>query len=306
MDLKIADKRIVVTGATGYIGSALVNALKPTNEVHVVARDADSARESLDLHSDQIHGDMLQPGLLVDLFRSIEPAVVFHLATNYEKIDSSSTVVATAQANVTFGSVVLDAASRLDSCDVVISGSHFQFPPDGRFATSFYAATKNALTDIASYFGETRGLRWIQTVFYDIYGPNDPRPKLINMLVRSVLGHVDVALPDPQPLHHFVFIDDALEALVSSAAHLGANSSMSGESVFVTSDELLTPSDVLAVVADVAEIVPIVSPDPFVLPEGAIMVPTSGPRPNGWQPSVTLSDGIRRVIAEADEREKIG
>ncbi len=297
MTTGIAGERIVITGATGYIGSELVAKLHALNDVHLLVRDPAAARDLHDLPREQVHAILDEPGSIAALFQRIAPNLVFHLATQYERQDDSEKVGPMVDANVRFGSLVLDAASHVPDCPVVVAGSHFQFAGRPGRSASFYASTKNALCEIAAYLQEARDLRWIQPVIFDVYGPGDTRPKLVNILIDRISSGQPVSLPDPEPLHHFVYIDDVIEALISSALELRSDESVSGSSVFLTSDELVSPSVVLDEVASVLEIDPIVSSQHFEMPPGSIMVPFAGARPDGWRPVVGLGEGIERILS---------
>jgi len=302
MTFVITGERVAVTGATGYVGSVLVPRLRERNDVHVFARDGAAARSLLGLPGDQVHTDLESPGAIADAFERIAPTVVFHLATHYERKDDSANVARMVDANVRFGSLVLDVASKLSKCDVVVTGSHFQFAGRERRSASFYAATKNALGEIARYLQEARGLRWIQPVLFDVYGPGDTRPKLINILIDRVSAGEPVSLPDPEPLHHFVYIDDVITALAASVQQLRSDSTADGRSLFVTSEALLSPTAVLKEVSAALGIDPIVSSQHFDLPPRSIMTPFEGPRPDGWHPRVGIRDGIERILDTVDRR----
>jgi len=266
------------------------------NDVHVLARDVTTARTQLGLADGSVHaiGDGSAP--IDAVFEQIDPTVVFHLATDYQRHDDSSKVASMVDANIRFGSLVLDAASARPGCEVVVAGSHFQFAGGPGRPASFYAATKNALCKIADYLQEARGLRWVQPVIYDVYGPGDTRPKLVNVLVDRVTAGESVRLPEPEPLHHFVYVDDVVAGLVAAAGDLRSDRSSSGSSVFLTSDELKAPSDVLGAVAGVLGVEPLISPEHYELPPRSIVRPFEGPRPDGWQPTVTLLEGINHVV----------
>lgn len=297
MTTGIAGERIVITGATGYIGSALVSTLRELNEVHLLVRDPAVAGSLHDLPREQMHAILDEPGSIAALFERIAPNLVFHLATQYERRDDSEKIGSMVDANVRFGALVLDAASRLPDCPVVVAGSHFQFAGAPGRSASFYASTKNALCDIAEYLREARGLRWIQPVIFDAYGPGDTRPKLVNILIDRISSGQPVSLPEPQPLHHFVYIDDVIGALIASARELRSSDSASGSSVFLTSNELVPPSTVLDTVASVLGVDPVVSTEHFEMPPTSIMVPFEGPRPEGWRPTVSLSEGVEKILS---------
>jgi nucleoside-diphosphate-sugar epimerase len=292
----ILNERIVVTGATGYIGSVLVAELRDHNEVHVLVRDIAGSSARLELPADQIHELTRASESLVGLFEQISPSIVFHLATHYVRHDDPAEIAEMVDANVRFGALVLDAASSHPICTVVLAGSHFQFAGAEHRPATFYAATKNALRDIAAYLQHSRGLRWVQVVLYDVYGPGDPRPKLVNVLIDRVVVGDTVTLPSPEPQHHFVYVDDVVAGLIASAIESRAGGIAPGESVFLTSDKFVTPSGVLDAVATRLGVQPVIDPKPYLLPPGSIMRPFEGTRPPGWAPQIDLKEGIGRTV----------
>jgi len=83
--LKLKDKSILVTGGAGFIGSHLVEALLPENEVTVLDNFSSGKREYLALHHNNpnfhlIEADLLLPGAMEKALTGVD--MVFHLAAN--------------------------------------------------------------------------------------------------------------------------------------------------------------------------------------------------------------------------------
>lgn len=297
MTLAMSGETVLVTGATGYIGSVLLESLRTDNDVHALVRDRRRDSGALETPGVRFHTfgpDLDEVETVVD---AISPGVLFHLATLYSRHDPAS-VSQMVDANVKFGAAVLNAVSHQSECDVVLVGSHFQFVGSPPVPSSLYAATKNALCEIAAYFGRERGMRWIQAVLYDVYGPGDPRPKLVTTVLNSLRTGEPLSLPEPQPLHHFVYVDDVVEALIAARVDLCSDLMTNGRSVFVTSNRPATPEELLATASRVAGVEPTLSDDRFKLLPGAPMRPIDGPRPKDWQPTVDLATGIERIRSE--------
>lgn len=287
------EQMILITGATGFVGRHLTRLLDQTATVVVLVRDGSAATEMFAGTGVQIH-ELGSQGV-VEILAEVNPDVVFHLATHYERSDpvDVSDMVA---ANLGFGVEVLNAASRLDNCRVVLGGSYLQTPGEGRYPVNLYAATKEALLPVARYFRETRGLPWTQVVLYDVYGPGNERTKVIPRVVAAVKEGQAIQISDPAPLHHFVHVDDVVSGFVAAAQMIADAHGGWPESVFLTSDDAIPPSRVVAVASEVLDTEAVISPEPYISPVSAIMVPCDGPRPPGWAPRVTLADGILSAV----------
>lgn len=293
MTLPTNGRAILITGATGYIGSRLVRSLAEAASVAILVRDRSTAMDEFADTGVEIHE--IGSRSIIEIFEDVDPNVVFHLATRYERNDPSD-VSGMVDANLGFGVAVLDAASRIDNCGVVLVGSHFQSPGQGRQPVNLYAATKEALLTVARYFEEARGLRWTQVVLYDVYGPGDPRDKLIPRVLTALRQGDQIRIPDPEPLHHFVYVDDVVSGLVAAAGTIADTGVESRESVFLTSDAAIPPSTVVAVASEALGVEACLSSEPYVPPPHTIMIPTDGPRPNGWTPRITLAEGISHTV----------
>lgn len=281
----------LITGATGFIGSRLTRSLAADAEVHIVARDPDAANHQFSDVSIRVHKASDVAVVIADL----APTTIYHLATRYERHDPVDPTAMRA-ANVVFGTQVLDAASRLDQCNVVLAGSFHQIASSSGGPTSAYAASKQELVDIAVDMSTKTGLRWIQTVLYEVYGPHDPRDKLVPNTIARIVQREQIQLPSAPPLLSFCYVDDAVSAFRCARRQLTTEHDAVGKSVFARVEPLVTPNEVVATVADVLGVAPVISPDPYIVPASTVMEPPDGPRPSGWQPVVSLRDGISRIV----------
>ncbi|MDR2723317.1 MAG: NAD(P)-dependent oxidoreductase [Cellulomonadaceae bacterium] len=284
--------KALVTGATGFLGGGLVSRLLSDGwEVDILIRDKDEARAdeliALGVGRAIVANDASSAHAAVT---EVAPDAIAHLATWYLKTHTPADIAGLVHSNVEFGTGVLDAASLLDA-RVVLTSSFFQFLGGRREPASLYAATKQALAEIASYYADKAQLDVRETIMYDTYGPGDARDKLVPLLARAAATGEPARLGSPHQAINLTYLDDVAAGL---AALMTAE-----EAPTLTSIRQATPTSVGEVASTLAELAG--HPLDISFREDA---PTSDlpftagdwPTPPGWAPQVPLVEGLRRTV----------
>jgi UDP-glucose 4-epimerase len=220
----------LVTGAAGFLGSALANRL--AREGHEVRglddlSAGDPARLSLDVHFTR--GDVTDRPKLWTLLQQVD--CVYHLAARvsvpesmlypreYNAVNVGGTVsVMEAMRDVGVQRVVL-ASSGAVYGDQQAQPLSESTPPDPR---SPYAVSKLA----AEYYVRTIGALWrIETVVlrvFNAYGPAQPlpaaHPPVVPHFLRQAARNGTLVIHGQgAQTRDFVYIDDVVEALVAAA-----------------------------------------------------------------------------------------
>lgn len=286
--------RILVTGATGFVGSALTHRLLDEGQdVAVVQR---SSSKSIDARCTRIDW-RADVGGFVDSIRDWNPRVVFHLATHFVAQHDVQDLPNALDANIALGTALLEAAQSTEST-VVITGSAWQHFEGAEYnPVSLYAATKQALFDIAVYYKQV-GTDVRELSLFDTYGPRDKRGKLISLLLDAAATGQTLDMSSGSQLIDLLFVSDAVEALLT-AASLPEPESMKAARFVARSGHPLTIRDLVRVI------------------EQAIRTPLSvqwGTRPDrpnemftnwefgnplpGWSPAIDLPEGIKACWAD--------
>ena len=286
--------RVLVTGATGFIGAALTRRL--LDDGHTVAVVQRQAAPSVDAPCTRVVWDGDATGF-IKAIESWKPNCVFHLATHFVSQHQTNDLSSLIDANVSLGTALLDACHTIGST-IVITGSSWQHVGGSSYHPfSLYAATKQALFDIAVYYKQV-GTDVREVSFFDTYGPGDKRGKLISLLLDAAASGETLDMSSGQQLIDLLYVSDAVEALLAAA-------------------RILEPESMADARLVARSCVPITIRDLVLAIERAIDTPVSvqwGKRPDrvnemltswefgnpipGWAPRVDLVAGIQGCWSE--------
>jgi nucleoside-diphosphate-sugar epimerase len=291
---------VLLTGGTSYLGLALAGRLTAAGHrvTAVVRPGSDVARlQRLDPPPRVVvhDGDTVS---LVEAVAAARPDVVAHLASAYRREHSVADVEPLVVSNILFGTQLLEAMHRAGCRRIVAAGTYFQhFDTDGYRPLNLYAATKQAFEDVLTYYVDAHRLEATTLVLYDVYGPGDDRPKLMNAIRKALVGGEPVSLADRAVEIDAVFVDDAVAALETAVGLLDHGALPGTHRFAVSSQERCTLSELVSTFEEVAgRSVPVVWGG-YPTPERSIVIPWTGPPLPGWEPRWSMRDGIRRFLA---------
>jgi nucleoside-diphosphate-sugar epimerase len=287
----MASPRALVTGATGFVGGHLVRHLVDDGwTVDALVRDpAAGLPEGVRVHP--------VPGAIEDLIAvvgELRPEVCFHLATAFRGVHVPEDIEPMVTANIGFGTALAEAVSQAGDCVFLNTGTVWQHYDARPYSpVSLYAATKQAFTDVLRFYEEVAGLPVVTLELTDTYGPGDPRPKLLPILVKAARAGTRLQMTEGTQLIDLLHVDDAVRALLATAT--GVPGSVFGAS----GGDTVTLRELVARFERVSGLEVAVEWGVRAARPREMMRPwmVSGPPP-GWSPQVTLDDGIRALLAE--------
>lgn len=298
--------RALVTGASGFIGSRLVCALRAEGwHVEVLARaGSDMSRVSA---AATVHvADGVTTEELTRIVGLAEPTVVFHLASCFVAEHKPHQVGELMQSNVEFGAHLLEAMAAHGRRLLVNTGTAWQhFHTEGYSPVCLYAATKQAFEAIAQFYVEVHGLRCITLKLSDSYGPGDPRKKLMALLQQVAETGQPIDFSAGEQMVDLLHIDDVVRAFLMAADRLRRGEASGHERYALTTDAMVPLKELIAQFEAACG-------RPLAIRLGArpyrareVMLPWSaGDRLPGWTARVPLADGLRQMVqAGAGERQ---
>lgn len=291
-------RRAMVTGATGFIGSHLINHLSADGwEIAVLARPIAAALLNLNPAVGKVY---VYTGTTEDIIESVadfKPDTVFHLGSLFLATHNSSQVEPLIASNILFGTRLLEAMKVAKVAALVNTGSSWQNYCSTTYKpVNLYAATKQAFDDILSYYAEATGIRATTLRLFDSYGPGDKRRKLLRLLLDCLRTGEPLAMSPGEQVIDLVYVDDICRALLCAAD--AAERQKAGTSVYAVSGGCRrTLRDVVATLEEAAGRSIPVQFGALPYREREVMNPWVGPPLPGWEPRIDLLSGFQLLLA---------
>jgi nucleoside-diphosphate-sugar epimerase len=290
----VAPARILLTGATGFIGSRLLPLLNG-HEVLCLTRDAQKLPALNGVKP--LPADLTMPDSYRAAVTRFAPQWCFHLA--WEGLPDYS--AERCRANLAAGIALFDTLAASRVARVVVAGSCWEYGAASAAVDEnrpgvdcgIFAASKDKLRRHLASLAQDSGFdyRWARVFF--AYGAGQRSGSLIPLCHAAYSSGREPEIRSPDQAQDFIHIDDVargLKALAAGEIESGVYNVGTG-----------TPETVGHVVNIVAA--HFGRPAPFSESPPAAgfwadMAKTT--RASGWRTSIPLADGVRRTLAALD------
>ena len=281
---RYSDRRILVTGATGFIGTRL-------------CRQLQTAGARVEQVSRSLGADLSDPEVADAAVARTRPQSIFHLASQVTGSRDVNQVLPTLQSNLMSTVNILLAAQRHGVDRVVCVGSMQEPDPPASVPNSPYAAAKSAATAYCRLFSALYGLSVTVARVFMVYGPGQRDttkvlPYVVSQLIRG--QHADLSTCG----HPFdwVHVQDVVDALLA----IHETRELHGAVVDVGTGHLATVRDVLCRAADLLDSRALLRfgalPDRLGEPVCVADVEATFQQ-TGWRCKTDLSTGIADTVA---------
>jgi UDP-glucose 4-epimerase len=295
-DRVFVGRRVLVTGASGFIGSHLCRRLLRLGaEVHALSRKVQP--ETGDgLRWRRADGCDFQEMML--LFKDIKPEFVFHLAGHVMGSPAFEHVLPTFHANLQATVNLLTAAAETGCRRIVLTGSlnEPEIAQGETFPSSPYAASKWAGTGYARMFHALYGLPVVIARVFMVYGPDQKDlGKLIPYVTLSLLREQAPRLSSGAREIDWIYVDDVVEGylMLAQAPGLEGATVELGSGVLVTIREIGERLE--KIVGARAKIIFGALADRPMEPHRIARVAETYER-LGWKPRTSLDEGLKKTV----------
>lgn len=206
--------KILLTGATGFVGKNLLPKILVANQVAILVRDK---KKALDLFSNQIIKiiDINDPNYITKI-QEFDATVVIHLATFLQsKVRNEENIIKYVNSNILFGTQLLNALVGTNLKYFVNIGTCLEYRNNCSelFSSDLYSATKTAFRSILSYYQNLIGFKWLNVIPFSIYG--DGAPKIVlDFICESLLSKEPIRFTGGHQIIDLVHIENVVDFFI--------------------------------------------------------------------------------------------
>ena len=212
--------KILLTGATGFLGSHLTRALveKKYTVIGLKRRTSDVSRLS-DLEKAVTFFDVEDS--LDHLFES-HPNIdmVIHVATNYGNQGEALSEIL--MANVILPLRIMELALMRKKCVFINTDTFFCKAEEDYPHLNGYITSKKLFYRLAVKSAETLKCSFVNIRLEHVFGPGDGLFKFTSSIIRKMLDDVpEIKLTSGEQLRDFVYVDDVINAYLKIISSIG-------------------------------------------------------------------------------------
>jgi len=295
-------RRVLVTGATGFIGRRLTAMLVDAGAdlwAGLIPEESAGSAAQLPSSARRLTIDVRDADSVAQAVAKASPEIVFHLAAI--GVSEASVGARDALAVNTGGTInLLEALRERKVGRILLVGTSYEYGArqarEGLDPFSFYGASKAAAWAFARAYWRALGIPIVVARPGQVYGPGQPGHTLIAAAVRAALAGSDFAMTHGEQSRDFVFIDDVAGGLLALAAAPG----IEGLSLDLGTGVMTAIREVVQAIWAMTRAQGKVLAGELPARAGeamevAVDAETTA-KHTGWRASVSLEEGLRRTI----------
>ncbi len=304
-------KTILLTGASGFLGSHLLEALLKQHYKVVILKRSTSNTWRIQHLLDQVISYDVDTQPLEMAFEQQQIDVIIHTATLYRKFDHGKEISEMIQSNITFPTELLEVALRKKVKAFFNTGTFFEYDcsiqPINESAKlkpfNLYAKTKIAFETILSNSADTIAVNTFR--LFSPYGEKDNHKLILSMIKKSISGEL-LELSEGLQKIDLIYVNDIVHAYLKAIERLEQQNIFAEYQVFnIGSGGALSIRDIVSILEELLA-------KPIQKKWGAksvFEIPIAYADINkaqkflGWSPQTDIKEGLHKMLNFYKERE---
>jgi nucleoside-diphosphate-sugar epimerase len=287
-------RRVLVTGARGFLGHASMRVLQ--------ARGWDVVGASGTAGAPLLRVNLLDASAVRAMLKDVRPTHLLHAAwrpvhgdvmrsaENLTWLASSINLVKAFHEVGGERAAVIGTSAEYDWTDGLCRNHVTPMRPG-----SVYGAAKHALHVALAAFAHTVGLGFVWPRVFDVYGPGEHETRLVASVIRSLVRGEPAKCTHGTQVRDYLHVDDVARGIISAleSGHQGAIDIVSGKGIAVR-DLVLTIARAMGR-EDLVRLGALPPPDhdvPVIVGDAAEAMARLA-----WKPIIELHDGVRETVS---------
>lgn len=292
--------KIIVTGATGFIGQNLIKQLLNNGHEIVTIVRAASDISTIDNRAEIFNydGDIEN---IIEYFQKEHFDGVIHLASLFLATHQPKEIASLIHSNIQFGTEILEASKASDVKWFINTGTFWQHYDNQEYnPVNLYAASKEAFEKIAKFYTQTSDLVFTTIKLNDTFGPHDTRAKVFNLWTKIAASQEKLGMSAGEQIIDISYIDDVVNAYMRLVALLDEERMPhNGQTYVVSNSERMSLKALSKVYEKVTGTVLNIEWGQRAYREREVMSPyDSGKAVPGWKQQYTLEEAIVKTVKE--------
>ena len=219
----LTNKRVLITGASGFIGRNLILRLNKFRlEIGVLFR-SNSIEFASSNKIKEFRGDIKNYNFVNNVIQNFHPHIVFHLAADKNRIPRAEIINHSINSNLIGSLNIFQALANINELEkVIVIGTLDEY---GNIATPFiesqiekpnnaYGLSKLFVTKLSDYYSRINDLPVIVLRPSIAYGPWQRNEMFIPSLIISLLQNKSFEMTKGEQKRDFIFISDLIDLMI--------------------------------------------------------------------------------------------
>jgi len=203
--------KILLTGSTGFIGSALVKNLSQNNKIYVILRK----KKEIKLSNKINKIFFVNYSDLDKKIKKIKVDIIIHCATHYVKSHKTNDLEKLSNSNILLGNILLDNLTNMKVKKFINFTTVWEnFNGKKNNFYNLYSVYKKAFSHLIDYYkARLKNVKFYNLTISDTFGQLDKRKKIINILKINYQKNLVTKVTSKNLFLNLLNVEDIINAV---------------------------------------------------------------------------------------------